>query len=108
MEIWRLLAHRHWFTLRAFGSELRLCSRCSGYLAGFLFLTASRSVIGLQALQALLIQHQFIIFMLEPGFGMQFRGFTHLPIVPMMRSWEASPLPFPLPRPGSLIIIRLP
>jgi len=64
MELWRLLAHRNWFTLRAFGLELRLCSRCSGYLAGFLFLTASRSVIGLQALQALPTQHQFIVFLL--------------------------------------------
>ena len=63
MELWRLLAHRNWFTLRAFGLELRLCSRCSGYLAGFLFLTASRSVTG-QALQAFPIQHQFIICML--------------------------------------------
>ena len=64
MELWRLLAHRNWFALRAFGSELRLCSRCSGYLAGFLFLTASRSVIGLQAFQALPTQNQFIICML--------------------------------------------
>ncbi len=64
MEPWRLLAHRHWFTLRVFGLEFRLCSRCSGYLAGFLFLTASRSVIGLQAFQALPTQNQFIICML--------------------------------------------
>jgi uncharacterized membrane protein len=64
MELWRLLAHRHWFTLRVFGLELRLCSRCSGYLAGFLFLTASRSVVGLQALQAVPTQLQFIICML--------------------------------------------
>ncbi|MCX6654449.1 MAG: DUF2085 domain-containing protein [Candidatus Bathyarchaeota archaeon] len=64
MELWRLLAHRNWFTLRAFGLELRLCSRCSGYLAGFLFLTVSRSVIGLQAFQALPTQNQFIICML--------------------------------------------
>lgn len=64
MELWRLLAHRNWFTLRAFGLELRLCSRCSGYLAGFLFLTASRSVTGPQALQALPTQLQFIICML--------------------------------------------
>jgi len=44
--------------------ELRLCSRCSGYLAGFLFLTASRGVVGLQALQAVPTQLQFIICML--------------------------------------------
>ncbi len=64
MEPWRLLAHRNWFTLRAFGLELKLCSRCSGYLTGFLLLTASRSVIGLQALQSLPTQHQLIIYML--------------------------------------------
>ena len=64
MELWRLLAHRNWFTLRAFGLELRLCSLCSGYLAGFLFLTASKSVIGLQAFQALPTQNQFIICIL--------------------------------------------
>jgi len=64
MELWRLLAHRNWLTLRALGLELRLCSRCSGYLAGFLFLTASKSVTGLQALQVVPTQHQFIICML--------------------------------------------
>jgi heat shock protein HtpX len=48
-----------------------------------------------------------MFFMLDPGFGMQLRGFTHLPITPLMRPWEASPLPFPLPRPGSLTIIRI-
>jgi len=64
MELWRLLAHRNWFTLRAFGLELRLCSRCSGYLAGLCFLTASRRVMALQVLQAIPTQHQFIICML--------------------------------------------
>ena len=35
MELWRLLAHDHWFTLSLLGRELRLCARCSGYLIGF-------------------------------------------------------------------------
>jgi uncharacterized membrane protein len=44
MELWRLTAHRHWLTLSLFGRELRLCARCSGYVAGFLLLTGiSRS-----------------------------------------------------------------
>ena len=35
MELWRLLAHNHWVTLKVYGYELRLCARCSGYLLGF-------------------------------------------------------------------------
>ena len=35
MELWRLLAHNHWVTLKLYGIELRLCARCSGYLLGF-------------------------------------------------------------------------
>jgi len=65
MEPWQLLAHRHWFTLRVFGLELRLCSRCSGYLTGFLFLTAFRTrIIDFQVIQAIPIQHQFIFNLL--------------------------------------------
>lgn len=36
MELWRLLAHSHWFTLNLYGYRLRLCARCSGYLLGFI------------------------------------------------------------------------
>ena len=64
MELWRLLAHRNWFTLRAFGLELRLCSRCSGYLTGFLLLTALRNIIDLRAFQILPIQLQFLFYLL--------------------------------------------
>jgi uncharacterized membrane protein len=35
VELWRLLAHNHWFTLSLYGYRLRLCARCSGYLLGF-------------------------------------------------------------------------
>jgi uncharacterized membrane protein len=31
-----LLAHSHWFSIRAFGKELRLCARCSGVVLGFI------------------------------------------------------------------------
>ncbi len=34
MELWRLLAHDHWLTLRLGSRRLRLCARCSGYAAG--------------------------------------------------------------------------
>jgi uncharacterized membrane protein len=47
MELWRLVAHRHWITLDVFGRRLRLCARCTGYALGFLALTA---VIGLGGL----------------------------------------------------------
>ncbi|TFH14868.1 DUF2085 domain-containing protein [Candidatus Bathyarchaeota archaeon] len=45
MQAWRLLAHNHWFTIKIFNSKLRLCSRCSGYLAG-LILFSPLSIIG--------------------------------------------------------------
>lgn len=35
IEIWRLVAHRHWFTFNLIGKEIRLCARCSGYITGF-------------------------------------------------------------------------
>jgi uncharacterized membrane protein len=61
MEFWRLFAHKHWFTLRALGLELRLCARCSGYLAGFLSYTVLGSVAGLPSFLALPFQHQLLI-----------------------------------------------
>lgn len=30
----RLLAHKHWISLNAFGRELHLCARCSGTILG--------------------------------------------------------------------------
>lgn len=61
MELWRLFAHKHWFTLRALGLELRLCARCSGYLAGFLSCTVLGNVAGLPSFLALPFQHQLFI-----------------------------------------------
>lgn len=37
--MWRIVAHRHWITLRIFDREMRVCARCSGYLIGFFGLT---------------------------------------------------------------------
>jgi uncharacterized membrane protein len=34
MELWQLVAHRHWYTLSFLGREFRLCARCSGYFVG--------------------------------------------------------------------------
>ena len=68
MKLWRLVAHRHWITLDIFGRTLKLCARCTGYVLGFLALTA---VIGLQGLQffgSLSLAHQVFIclFLLAP------------------------------------------
>jgi uncharacterized membrane protein len=61
MELWRLFAHQHWFTVRAMGLELRLCARCSGYLAGFLSLMMLGRTTPLSAFQMLPLQSQWII-----------------------------------------------
>jgi uncharacterized membrane protein len=37
MELWRLLAHNHWFELEIHGYKIRLCARCSGYATGLIF-----------------------------------------------------------------------
>ena len=39
MELWRLIAHRHWITIRLPGQEIRVCARCTGYLVGLLTAT---------------------------------------------------------------------
>jgi uncharacterized membrane protein len=61
MELWRLFAHQHWFTLRALGLELKLCARCSGYLAGFLSLTTLGSVASLSVFKMLTFRYQLLI-----------------------------------------------
>jgi uncharacterized membrane protein len=47
MELWRLLAHNHWYTLNLLGVELRLCARCSGYLIGLTSFTLLTGFLGL-------------------------------------------------------------
>ena len=64
MEYWRLVAHNHWFTLRIFDKEVRLCARCSGYLVGFFALTALRKFLGLRILHTLNIQFQIFLCIL--------------------------------------------
>jgi uncharacterized membrane protein len=53
MELWRLVAHSHWITLRVFGRRIRLCARCTGYVAGFLAMMASRALLGMSPLSHL-------------------------------------------------------
>ena len=44
MDLQRLLAHNHWFTLGTRKYRVRLCARCSGTVVGyFLFILAFRS-----------------------------------------------------------------
>jgi len=45
LEAWRIVAHNHWFTLKLFNRELRICSRCSGYLAGFSVFLLSQNLL---------------------------------------------------------------
>jgi uncharacterized membrane protein len=64
MELWRLVAHRHWITLDVFGRRLRLCARCTGYALGFLALTAVISLQGLQFFGSLSPLHQVSVCLL--------------------------------------------
>jgi uncharacterized membrane protein len=64
MELWRLVAHRHWITLDVFGRRLRLCARCTGYALGFLALTAVISLQGLQFFGSLSPLHQISVCLL--------------------------------------------
>ncbi len=64
MELWRLVAHRHWITLDVFGRRLRLCARCTGYSLGFLALTAVISVQGLRFFGSLSPLYQISVCLL--------------------------------------------
>ena len=64
MELWRLVAHRHWLTLRILGMELRLCARCSGYVAGFLTLTVLLNLFEFRLFHSLTVQSQLFICLL--------------------------------------------
>ncbi len=68
MELWRLVAHRHWITLDIFGRRLMLCARCTGYTLGFLALTAVISVQGLRFFSSLspLYQVSVCLLLLAP------------------------------------------
>jgi len=80
LELWRLLAHNHWVTLKLYGIELRLCARCSGYLLGFtapllasgLVADLSRSLdIRVQMLACLLLALPYVVDWLTQSWGMR-------------------------------------
>ena len=64
MELWRLLAHNHWFTIRVLGGELRLCARCSGYVMGFLAAMALHGLMGSLLFSSLPVNLQFTVCLL--------------------------------------------
>ncbi|UCD44064.1 MAG: DUF2085 domain-containing protein [Candidatus Bathyarchaeota archaeon] len=64
MELWRLLAHGHWFTVRFHGGELRLCARCSGYVSGALSVIALNSFGGLGFYSSLDVAQQVLACLL--------------------------------------------
>lgn len=64
MDIWRLVAHRNWITLRFFGRELRLCARCSGYLIGFFAFTFLRNLFGVPIFYSIKIPFQLFTCLL--------------------------------------------
>lgn len=43
----KLLAHRHWITLRFFDKKLRLCARCTGIVLGFVSLRVGTILLSL-------------------------------------------------------------
>jgi uncharacterized membrane protein len=51
MELWRLFAHSHWFTLSLIGKKIRICARCTGYVAGFTFLYILQQILKLDFLR---------------------------------------------------------
>lgn len=69
MELWRLLAHGHWFSLRLHGRELRLCARCSGYVVGAVSVLVLRLFDGLGFYGSLDVAQQVLIclFLLMPA-----------------------------------------
>lgn len=65
MELWQLLAHRHWFTLKVFDREVRLCARCTGYVAGFFTLSVIRNLFGLPFFHSLKTPYQLFLCFLS-------------------------------------------
>ena len=60
-ELWRLLAHQHWITLRLFKREVRLCARCTGYVIGFLVYLFIHNFSDLHLFYSLEIQSQLYL-----------------------------------------------
>ena len=68
MELWRLVAHRHWITIPLPGGEVRVCARCTGYLVGLstATYTIGRSLLSQFQSLGILIQWIIILTFLAP------------------------------------------
>lgn len=64
MDLWRFFAHRHWFTLRIYRREVRICSRCSGYIAGFFILTIFNILFRIPVFHSLKTPSQLLLSLL--------------------------------------------
>jgi len=60
-DLWRLLAHQHWITLRLFKKEVRLCARCTGYVTGLVIYSFIRNFFDLHLFYSLDIQSQLYL-----------------------------------------------
>jgi uncharacterized membrane protein len=65
MELWRLFAHNHWYTLNLFGRELRLCARCSGYVFGLMSFMLYSELLGLPFMLFNSIYIKYVIILLS-------------------------------------------
>jgi len=60
-DLWRLLAHQHWITLRLFKREVRLCARCTGYVTGLVIYSFIRNFFDLHFFYSLSIWSQLYL-----------------------------------------------
>jgi len=60
-ELWRLLAHQHWITLRLFKREIRLCARCTGYAIGFFIYPLIHNFFNLHLFYTIELQSQLFL-----------------------------------------------
>ena len=60
-NLWRLLAHKHWITITVLNTEIRLCSRCTGYILGYYTLSTLYTISSFDFLSSLDITLQLVL-----------------------------------------------
>ena len=63
-NLWRLLAHKHWITIKVLHKEIRLCARCTGYIVGFSAISTLHTIFHLYFLSTLDIVLQLLLYSL--------------------------------------------
>jgi len=63
-NLWRLIAHRHWITLKFLGNEIRLCARCTGYIIGLFTVLTINNTSGFSIFSTLNDTYQLILCIL--------------------------------------------